>query len=87
LEQFSRRQAGDAGSAPEPEEKTEEIAGETPGPGAWSDRLNQRSSRANKFNIFYPDLLDKSKAPSYSTEPCKRRSAICHPALHCWAAL
>ncbi|PAA94483.1 hypothetical protein BOX15_Mlig030086g1, partial [Macrostomum lignano] len=95
-----RRQAGDA-AAPEPEEKTEEIAVKTPGLAAWSDRLKPKKPRyfnrvntgynwgaynrthfdsdnpppkivqGYKFNIFYPDLLDKSKAPSYSTEPCK----------------
>uniref|UniRef100_A0A1I8FRE4 Splicing factor Cactin n=1 Tax=Macrostomum lignano TaxID=282301 RepID=A0A1I8FRE4_9PLAT len=42
---------------------------------AWSDRLKPKKPRYFKsFNIFYPDLLDKSKAPSYSTEPCKEQS-------------
>uniref|UniRef100_A0A1I8FAP1 DIRP domain-containing protein n=1 Tax=Macrostomum lignano TaxID=282301 RepID=A0A1I8FAP1_9PLAT len=47
----------------------------------------QELHKGYKFNIFYPDLLDKSKAPSYSTEPCKDDPQFAIPALHCWAAL
>uniref|UniRef100_A0A1I8F574 Splicing factor Cactin n=1 Tax=Macrostomum lignano TaxID=282301 RepID=A0A1I8F574_9PLAT len=36
-----------------------------------SDNPPPKIVQGYKFNIFYPDLLDKSKAPSYSTEPCK----------------
>lgn len=30
-----------------------------------------------KFNIFYPDLIDKSKAPKFTTTPCKDDRDFC----------
>lgn len=30
-----------------------------------------------KFNIFYPDLIDKSKAPTFSLTPCKEDKDFC----------
>lgn len=30
-----------------------------------------------KFNIFYPDLIDKSKAPQFSITPCKEDKDFC----------
>lgn len=30
-----------------------------------------------KFNIFYPDLIDKSKAPQFSLTPCKEDKDFC----------
>lgn len=30
-----------------------------------------------KFNIFYPDLIDKSKAPTFTLIPCKEDKDFC----------
>uniref|UniRef100_A0A1I8F5L2 Splicing factor Cactin n=1 Tax=Macrostomum lignano TaxID=282301 RepID=A0A1I8F5L2_9PLAT len=50
---MQRLQAGDA-AAPEPEEKTEEIAVKTPGLAAWSDRLKPKKPRYfNRVNTGY----------------------------------
>uniref|UniRef100_A0A1I8FQH5 Splicing factor Cactin n=1 Tax=Macrostomum lignano TaxID=282301 RepID=A0A1I8FQH5_9PLAT len=58
--------------------------GENSRPGGLVRPAEAKEAAGYKFNIFYPDLLDKSKAPSYSTEPCKDDPQFCHPALHCW---
>merc|ERR1711948_122098 len=30
-----------------------------------------------KFNIFYPDLIDKASTPQYTMTPCKDNSDFC----------
>uniref|UniRef100_A0A1I8IZ60 Splicing factor Cactin n=1 Tax=Macrostomum lignano TaxID=282301 RepID=A0A1I8IZ60_9PLAT len=48
-----------------------------------SDNPPPKIVQGYKFNIFYPDLLDKSKAPSYSTSRAKTIRNL-PSALHCW---
>jgi hypothetical protein len=45
------------------------------------DNPPPKSVQGYKFNIFYPDLIDRSRTPGYVLEPavsaCAPRSALC----------
>ncbi len=45
------------------------------------DNPPPKSVQGYKFNIFYPDLIDRSRTPGYVLEPavsaCAARSALC----------
>ena len=41
------------------------------------DNPPPKSVQGYKFNIFYPDLIDKSKAPEYTITPCKDDKDFC----------
>uniref|UniRef100_A0A1I8FLY7 Splicing factor Cactin n=1 Tax=Macrostomum lignano TaxID=282301 RepID=A0A1I8FLY7_9PLAT len=64
-------EAGGRGSAAEPEEKTEEIAVKTPRPGGLVRPAEAKEAAGYKFNIFYPDLLDKSRRPATAPSRAK----------------
>lgn len=46
------------------------------------DNPPPKTVQGYKFNIFYPDLIDRSKAPQYFLEPCEGETDFCIIRFH-----